>query len=106
MELAAVRRETNVIVTKNGKNQTAVVRYSFSVSDPLQPEEGGRILELAGLCEQIGRAVMANQLSAEPLPLESVILTMYDMGSIDFYVTLDSTETTEDTLAFTLTVTP
>ena len=106
MELAAVRRETNVIVTKNGKNRTAVVRYSFSFSDSLRPEDGGRILELAGLCERIGKALMANRLSADPLPVESVILDKYDMGSIDFYVTVDLTETTESTLDLTLAVHP
>lgn len=105
MEQVAVPRETNVIVTKNGSTETSPVRYTFIVPDPLLYPGSARVQELAGLCEQIGRAVTANRLSAEPLPVESVILDRYYMGNIDFDVTVNNMEETETTLEFTLTVT-
>ena len=106
LETVAVPTEANVVVGKNGRDMSSKVIYTFSVPDPGLYPGGGRILELAGLCERIGKAVMANRQSAKPLPLESVILEKYDMGSVDFYVTVDLIETAENTLEFTLSVHP
>ena len=106
MAQVAVPRGTNVVTTKNGSSKTAPVRYSFAVSASEAYAESDRILALAGLCEQIGSAVMANRLSAAPLPLESVILEKYDLGSVDFYVMIDQEEQIGNTLEFSLTVRP
>ena len=94
-----------MIVTKNGTAESSPVRYTVNIPDPQFYPGSARIQELAGLCEQIGRAVAANRLSAEPLPAESVILDRYYMGNIDFDVTVNSMEETDSTLEFTLTVT-
>ncbi len=106
MELAAVPRETNIIVTRNGQNQTFPVRYAFSASDPLLFPKSYRIEELAGLCERICKAVTANLDSEAPVAVEDVILDKYDMGSVDFYVTLDHSEATDSALEIFLTVVP
>ena len=65
-----------------------------------------RIQELAGLCEQIGKALSVNRDSADPLPAEAAIPAQYDMGSVDFHVTVDTAEETEISLDVFLTVTP
>lgn len=106
MALAASPRETNVVVTKQGRNTSVPVRYVFLASGSLPLPESSRILELAGLCDRIARTVLENRLSADPLPPEDVIADKYDMISADFYVTVDDSKATGNTLEFSLTVTP
>ncbi len=106
MALVAVPQETNVVVSKNGRNQTFPVRYAFSVPDPAQYPGSGRIQELAGLCDRICKAVTANLASETPVPVEDVILDKYDMGSVDFYVTVDHSEAVDNALEISLTVVP
>ncbi len=106
MALAAVPRETNVVITKSGTSRTFPVRYSFIFSDPGQYPGSARIMELTSLCEQIARAVMENRALEEPLPVESVISDMYDLRSIYYYVTVDRAEEDGGTLEISLTVTP
>ena len=106
MERAAAPRKTNIIVSRNGQKQAFPVRYVFSASDPLLFPAGYRIEELAGLCERIGKSVTANLASEAPVPIEDVILDKYDMGSVDFYVTVDHSEAEGSTLKISLTAIP
>ena len=85
---------------------TAGINCAGITPDFLRLPESSRILELAGLCDRIARTVLENRLSADPLPPEDVIAEQYDMISADFYVTVDDSKATGNTLEFSLTVTP
>ena len=105
METIAVLRETNIIVMKP-KSESIPFKCTFDFTDPHLYSQSGRILELAGLCDQIGSEVMANRVSSEPQPVESIIHDLYDMGTVDFHVRLLYLEQTENALNFTLSVIP
>ena len=106
MELAAEPRGTNIVVTQNGKSEKYPVRYAFTASDPAAFPGSSRVQELAGLCDRIGSAVMANRAAEQPAPLGDIILEKYDMGSVDFYVSLENSEETESTMEICLKVNP